>query len=135
MAELLLCHEPPVAGDTLVVEPTQIEEAPFTTMIGFGFTVTGAVGNDTQPEVDVNTKVTLPAATPVTTPDELFTVAIDGSLLVQVPPVVGVNVVVPAIQMLVGPDTVTVGLGNMAMLIIGSAAQPAVEVNVKMAVP
>ena len=42
-------------------------------------------------------KVTLPAATPVTSP-ELVTVALVGSLLVQVPPVVGDNVIVPPMQ-------------------------------------
>ena len=42
-------------------------------------------------------KVTLPAATPVTNP-ALVTVALVGSLLVQVPPVVGDNVIVFPIQ-------------------------------------
>ena len=42
-------------------------------------------------------KVTLPAATPVTSP-ELVTVALVASLLVQVPPMVGDNVIVPPMQ-------------------------------------
>ena len=42
-------------------------------------------------------KVTLPAATPVTSP-ALVTVALVASLLVQVPPVVGDKVMVPPMQ-------------------------------------
>ena len=42
-------------------------------------------------------KVTFPAATPVTNP-ALVTVAFVGSLLIQVPPVVGDKVIVPSTQ-------------------------------------
>ena len=42
-------------------------------------------------------KVTLPAATPVTSP-ALVTVALVASLLVQVPPVVGDSAMVPPMQ-------------------------------------
>jgi hypothetical protein len=46
-----------------------------------------------QPEALVNVKVTLPADTPVTKPP-LVTVATEGLLLVQLPPVVGFSVMV-----------------------------------------
>ena len=45
------------------------------------------------------------------------------------------KVVVVPIQIADGPVTVMVGLGRTATLIIGSDAQPAVDVNVNMAVP
>jgi hypothetical protein len=49
---------------------------------------------DAQPVVElVNTKVAVPGAIPVTRP-VFDTVATDGLLLVQVPPLLGLNVVV-----------------------------------------
>ena len=58
---------------------------------GWFLTVTGAVGNDGHKVVvDVNMKVAVPTATPVTRP-ALFTVAIALLLLAHVPPVVGDN--------------------------------------------
>ena len=51
-------------------------------------------------------KVTLPAATPVTSP-ALVTVALVRSLLVQVPPVVGDKVMVPPMQ--TGDPALTAG--------------------------
>ena len=51
-------------------------------------------------------KVTLPAATPVTSP-ALVTVALVASLLVQVPPVVGDKVMVPPMK--TGDPALTAG--------------------------
>jgi hypothetical protein len=86
----LLVHVPPVVGDKVMVLPTHTEdEGALTT--GSAFTVTADVVLE-QPLASVNVKVTLPAATPVTVFP--LTVALEGSLLTQVPPVDGVKVMV-----------------------------------------
>lgn len=61
--------------------------------------------------------------------------ATDGLLLVHVPPDVGDKVVVPSIQISSGPVILTTGLGIIAILVIGSEAQPAAEVYTNIAVP
>jgi hypothetical protein len=126
-ALLELLQVPPVVGEILVVAPTHIELGPFNTVIGLGLTVITPVGRETQPALLVKVNVTIPSATPVTTP-LLVTVAIAGLELVQVPPVDGDSCVVPPIHTLSGPVILTVGLGIMAILTIGSEAQPAGEV-------
>ena len=132
---LVLIHVPPVVGDKLVVLPTQILPSPFNTTIGLGFTVTGAEFSDTQPCDDVNLKVATPALTPVMIPVVALTVAINGLLLVQVPDSEACNVEVIPIHIVLEPVNVTVGLDLTTMPVIGSAAQPAVEVNKNEAVP
>ena len=127
IASLLLVQVPLIAGVALEVAPTHILVGPLTTTIGLGLIVTGADGNETQPSVDLNVKVTDPSATPVTTPP-LVTVAIDGLLLVHVPPELGESVVVAPIQIPVGPVILTDGRGMIARLMIGSEAQPNAEV-------
>lgn len=94
------------------------------------------VGLETQPvDVCVNVKVAEPEDCPVTTP-ALVTVAIVALLDVQVPPVVGDNVVVLPVQMVVGPVTVTVGLPLTVMADEALETQPVVElVKVKVALP
>jgi hypothetical protein len=88
---LLLNHVPPEVGDNVMVEPAHIEVAGEVTT-GRELTVTEEVV-ELQPVVLlVNVKVTEPAATPVTVLP--LTVAFVGSLLTQVPPVAGVNVIV-----------------------------------------
>jgi hypothetical protein len=57
--------------------------------------------------VFVNVKVVLPADTPVTTP-AFVTIALVSSLLTQVPPVVGLKIIVPPIHTCV-EDTLTTG--------------------------
>ena len=57
---LLLVHVPPIEGKNCVVEPIQTALSPIRLIIGFEFTVTGAVGRDTQPEEWVNVKVAIP---------------------------------------------------------------------------
>lgn len=80
-------------------------------------------------------KVTVPAETPVTTP-LLVTVATAGLLLVQVPPVVGDNVVVLPIQMLLEPVTLTTGIACMVTAPVGNDIHPVVPcVKVKVAEP
>lgn len=130
----VLVHVPPNDGEIVVVEPTHIDDGPFITVTGAGLTVTGSDAIEEQPTSEVKMKVTTPSATPVTTPP-LVIVAIASSLLSHVPPVEGDKVVVLPIQISEGPVMFTVGLGMMAILVIGSDAQPADDVKVNMAVP
>lgn len=108
IATLLLVHVPPLVGLNVVVAPAQIVEFPVIETGGLGFTVMALVGFDAQPLDFVNIKVVAPALTPVTRP-ELLTVAIVGLLLLQVPPVVGLRVVVVPIHILLGPVIATAG--------------------------
>jgi hypothetical protein len=77
----------------------------------------------------------VPAETAVTTPLSL-TVATDGLLLVQVPPVVGDNVVVKPSQMVLAPVIETTGGVVTVRSVVGSLEQLVVVlVNVKLADP
>jgi hypothetical protein len=71
----------------------------------------------------VKRNVAVPAATPVTTPP-LVTVATDGLLLDQVPPVDGVNVVVVPTHIVEDPEILTVGLCFALMVAVGTAVHP-----------
>lgn len=99
-------------------------------------TVTTPVGLEMQPVLLlVKLKVTVPAPTPVTTP-ALVTVATAGLLLLQVPPVVGVNVVVAPMQILLLPVMLTVGKALTVTGDVGAELHPvAVLVNVKVTDP
>jgi hypothetical protein len=136
IAELLLTHVPPVVGDNVVVDPTQMDEAPVMLTVGFALTVTALVGFEAQPvDVLVKVNVALPAATPVTTP-ALVTVAIAVLLLTHVPPVVGESVVVVPTHIVVAPVMLTVGLAIMVTADVAFDTQPVVVlVNVKVAEP
>jgi len=82
----------------------------------------------------VNVKVALPIETPETIP-AFVTVAIAGLLLTQVPPVIGLSVVVPLPQIEAGPVILTVGA---LFTVIGTVVplHPVdVMVNVNVAVP
>lgn len=117
----------------VVVEPIQIF-APLTVIVGLGSTATLIIGSEGQPADDVNVNIAVPCATPVITP-ALVILATDGWLDAQTPPVVGVTVVVPPIQIGLGPVKTTVGLGLMVTL-IGVDAQPVlVSVQVNCTVP
>ena len=71
-------HVPPDVGCKVVVCPIQIVLFPVMDMVGLGFTVTGTVGEEGQPEMaEVKIKVAVPVLIPVTTP-LLFTVATAG---------------------------------------------------------
>jgi hypothetical protein len=84
MAVLLLLHVPPdVVLNNDVVAPWQTLIVPKMTD-GTGVTVTMAVREQPVERAYVITDV--PGITPVTTPDVRSTVAIDGLLLVHVPP-------------------------------------------------
>ena len=74
-------------------------------------TLIGLEALETQPvAVLVNTKVALPACTPVTTP-ALLMVAIEGSLLAQVPPETGDKVVVLPAHTTAEPEMAVDGIG------------------------
>lgn len=132
----LLTQVPPEVGESMVVAPTQMLLAPVMLTTGEPFTVTAEVTADWHPVVElVKIKVALPAETPVTTP-ALVTVATAGLLLIQVPPVVGDNVVVPPIQTLLGPVMLTAGVGLTVSGEVGTDIQPVVpSVKVNAAVP
>jgi hypothetical protein len=136
MAGLLLDHIPPVTGETEEVPPTQILLPPVMLTTGKALTVTGGVGAEIQPlKVLVNVNVAEPADTPVTTPP-LVTVATAGLLLVQVPPMVGDNVVVAPTQIVLVPVMLPAGVVFTVMAGVGAEAHPVlVLVNVKVAVP
>ena len=77
--------------------------------------------------------VAVPAATPVTTPVESFTVATPAALLDQLPPLtVEANVVVPFTQMLCVPLRVPADTGavTVTVLVAVALAQPPVPVTV-----
>jgi hypothetical protein len=82
----LLNQVPPVVGESVIELPTQTDAPAETT--GAALIVTDEVVLLHPEAVSLNVNVTLPAATPVTSP-ALFTVALVGSLLVHVPPEVG----------------------------------------------
>jgi hypothetical protein len=69
----------------------------------------------------VNVNVAVPAADPVTTPDVL-TVATVGLLLVQVPPDVGLSVVVAPTQIELLPTMLTVGKSLTRTSIVADVA-------------
>lgn len=100
---LLLVHVPPgVASASVVVELTQMLLTPVGTA-GVVLTVTTTVAK--QPPPNVYVIVGVPAATPVTIPEELPTVASARLLLVHVPPETAlVNVVVNPTHTLVVPE-------------------------------
>jgi hypothetical protein len=93
-AVLLLVHVPPVLGLNWVVDNLHIAFGPSMETVGFASTMTTGLGFDTQLVVllvYINDDV--PADKPVTKPP-FVTDAIDGLVLIHVPPVVGLNVVV-----------------------------------------
>jgi hypothetical protein len=88
---LLLIHVPPVVGDKVIVPVLQMLLGEADTD-GNAFTVTGADAEQLVVEL-VNVKVTFPGPTAVTTPPSVI-VATAVLLLTQVPPEVGVKLVV-----------------------------------------
>lgn len=102
IAGALLLQLPPGVGSvSVVVNPTQMLDKPLITP-GRGFTVTIAVAE--QPVGSVYEIVTVPAATPVTTPDDDPTVAIRTLLLLHVPPQQSNKLVVPPTHTDMVPD-------------------------------
>lgn len=115
---LMLDQVPPLLGDKVVVLPTQMMVGPVMLTTGVLFTVTAAVGSDTQPlAVSVKVNVAVPADTAVTTP-ALVTVATAALLLDQVPPVDGDKPVVPPMQRLFAPVMLTIGMALTVTLAV-----------------
>src|SRR5258707_8114764 len=86
---LLLTHVPPLVGLNVIADPThKLEDS--TLPVGSALIVTADVVLLQEVVVLVNVNVTLPAATPVTTP-AFVTVASEGLLLTHVPPMSEVN--------------------------------------------
>jgi hypothetical protein len=99
----LLNQVPPEVGESVIVLPTHTAAAAETT--GAALMVTAEVVLLQIDAVGVKVNVALPAAIPVTRPS-LSTVALVGSLLTQVPPVVGLKVIVLPIQTDAAADTI-----------------------------
>ena len=106
---LLLLQVPvPVASVSVVVAPTHTTIVPFTAP-GSGLITTLAV--PTQPEGMAYKMVTVPAISPETTPLEEPMLAVDGSLLLQVPPAdASIKVVVEPTHALSTPVIGDIGL-------------------------
>lgn len=132
---LLLDHTPPDDGKTCVVPLIQMDVGPLMVAIGVVLTVTGVDANEVQPVVAlVKVKVAAPVATPVTVP-LLVTVAILGLLLIQVPPLDGLNDVVVPMHIWEGPVIDTLGLPLTVINSVASDGQPAEDVNRNEATP
>lgn len=130
---LLLDQVPPEVGDRVVVEPTHKEVDPVILIAGFANTSIILLGTELHPvEVWVKVNVAVPALAPVTTP-ALVTVAIEALLLTQVPPVVGVNIVVKPTHTELAPLILIDGLATMVIALVGldvHAVDVCVKVNV-----
>lgn len=118
--ELLLDQVPPDEGSKVVVVPIQIDCGPDTFTTGLPITVRGADALETQPvPVAVKVNVAVPADTAVMTPERLIC-AMALLLLTQVPPEVGVMVVLVPIQIVEGPVKLMVGLALMVTGVVAS---------------
>lgn len=131
-----LTQVPPVVGLKVVVVPLHIEVPPVTLGTGSALTVIKPVAFEIQlVAFNVYTKVAVPGAIPVTTP-ELVTVATLVLLETHVPPVVGEIVVEKPRQTEVAPVILTIGFSFTIILFVASELHPVVYcVNVKWAVP
>ena len=126
----LLTHDPPVEGDNVVVLPAQILRAPVILATGIGLTVTVGVAADIQPlELLVKVKLAVPAASPVTTP-ALVTLAIEPSLLAQVPPEVGDTPVISPTQISLEPVRFTVGAVTIVIALVAEWVHPFASLTV-----
>jgi hypothetical protein len=127
IALLLLVHVPPVIGDRVAFAPTQIGAGAVKT--GRAFTVTAVVVLLQLVVPSVKVKVTLPAATPVMTP-ELVTVAIALLLLVQVPLVIGDRVAFAPTQIEAGAVKTGRAFTVTAVVVLLQLVVPSVKVKV-----
>lgn len=88
-AGFVLIQLPPVVGEILEEDPTQINDGPVRLIKGFVAILMGVPNSEKHPvAVSVNLKVADPVANPVTSP-ALETAATEGLLLIQVPPKFG----------------------------------------------
>jgi hypothetical protein len=131
-----LTHVPPTDGDNCVMPPMHIWVVPATEVVGLPFTTIGEVLFDVHPvALLVNANLAMPCAIPVTIPPDVI-LAIVGFLLSHIPPLVGLNWVVPPMHIVDAPVNVTIGLPFTFTLNTCVDEQPVVEfVNIKVAVP
>jgi hypothetical protein len=100
---LLDVQIPPVDGDNVLVNPTQMMSSPVIDTDGLLVTVNGEEETEVQfEELLTNVNVTIPVPTAVANP-LLLIVAIEVLLLVHVPPVDGSKLVVPLMHIFFGP--------------------------------
>src|SRR5258706_5225247 len=129
---LLLTHVPPLVGLNVIVDPIhKLDDGTLT--VGSALIVTADVALLQVVAVLVNVKVTLPAATPVTTP-AFVTVAREGLLLTHVPPLIGLNVIAEPIHKL-DDGTLTVGSALIVTADVVLLQVVVVLVNVKVTLP
>jgi len=107
-----------VVGDKVEVAPIQRPDDPVILTVGFGETLIVSVSSDAHPVVkSVKINFATPAVKPVTTP-ALFTLATNGAVEAQVPPVAGVKLVVPLIQIESLPEMLAVGFNFTSTVIV-----------------
>src|SRR5690606_7105768 len=102
---------PPAEGVSVVVVPTHMVLGPVILMAGFPLIIICSLGSEEQPRFVVNINLAVPFPKPVTIPP-FVTEAIEGLMLIQLPPVTGVSAVVAPWHISVAPVTTGVGLGD-----------------------
>lgn len=107
----VLVQVPPVAGNSTNVSLIQILASGKETGVG-ALTIIPSVASDEHPASLIKVKKATPCATPTTFPSGV-TEAIPVLLDAQVPPVVGLNVVVSPIHTAESPVMLTVGFKDM----------------------
>jgi hypothetical protein len=131
-AGLLLAHVPPLVGLNVIVNPMhKLEDGALT--VGFALIVTAEVVFWQPVAVLVNLNVVLPAASPVTRP-AFVTDATVGLLLAQVPPLVGLSVIVNPTHKL-EDDVLTVGFALTVTAVVVLLQVVVASVNVKVTLP
>jgi hypothetical protein len=124
MAGLLLDQVPMPCDDNAALAPIHNPVPPLIVMIGLGFIVIVAEGKDEQANIfSTKVNVAVPGFKADTIP--LFVMlAIEGLLLIQIPPVVGENEVVVPTQITDGPFIVVKGLSKTVSTIELSDLHP-----------
>jgi len=106
---LLLVYVPPVEGESVVVSPIHNSSGPVKFGVIVSSTVIEIVFSDRQPLLEsVKLKTAVPGLWPVTIPEPV-TVAMEGLLLVHVPPEDGNKLEFSPMQMFEGPFKLTGG--------------------------
>lgn len=119
-----LVQDPPVVGDNVELPPRQSDVSPVMETVGRFITCTGSEALDAQPlEVEVNIKVEEPGESPVTKPSLLME-ATAPLVESQVPPAVGVSVVVLYTHIESFPVMCTTGVCFAKMVVTAVEEQP-----------
>jgi hypothetical protein len=108
----------------VVFSPTQIPLGPVKVIVGLLITSKGKDWLETQPELfSVKVNVAEPIPIPVTNPLVVI-VAMAGSLLVHIPPELGLRLVVPLIQISSAPSNVIEGAAKTVKGVVGLEVHP-----------